>query len=1540
MANAATPGGFAVSDQSSDGIQPDPTLSSPTIVACRAEQIAVATSTGRVTQTGAKRFRVPIVVQVSNPDSTTSATNVQLTDDLAQAFPGATVSIVSPLLLDSCTRPSALALSPLFDGQSHLELLTGDLSLNPLESCTLTFVVEVDFGAGPFPATALYNAVIGTTAQTARGSELATARSEVAILFRPAASMVLTKTTPLVNVSTGHLVPYTIAATSLVAMTFDSLEVRDVMPAGFQYRMGSASVDGLATEPRREGRTLIWPALAFAANGTRTIHLALVVGSGVEPGEYSNLAQAFDPRVPTGQDPAISLPALATVRVVPEPTFACSDLVGRVFDDRNGNGAQDAGEVGLPAVRLATARGWLVMTDDVGRYHIACAATPDAELGSNFILKVDARTLPSDYVITGENPRTVRLTAGKMTVLDFGARRDNHLGRVTEDSILHVRINLDPLTQAPVLNVMAETGTAARNEDISFFAYTNYAAWITRSELRIFLADQSPQADPLVVVPAGNDFSFDWTVTAPSGIDAVSYVLRVYGADGKFDETEPRRLELLDRPVRVRSGDAILPQGYDENHRAVANIMVQGGSITVNGDSTPGAHVRVMGRNVAVADGRFVSRQIVPAGTQVVSVTVTDSAGVQHEYTRDMIVPRHDWFSVAILDLTLGQNWVSGPAGEVTGDPTGRYKEELYTRGRVAFYAKGRFGSNTRFTASADTREEPLEDLVSNFSRRDPRSLLRRLDPNTYYPTYGDDGTLEEDAPTQGNLYVKLERNDSRIMWGSFQARPFDTDLISVSRGLYGAELDHRGLSTTRFGERKTELRGFAADPGTIASREEFRGTGGSLYYLRHQDIVIGSEQVRVEIRDRESQIVLASTLLQPGQDYELNALQGRVSLREPLSAIADRQTLVRDGTLDGNPVVMVVTYEFAPGLSRVDNLTSGGRLTQWWGDHLRLGATAYRQDGTGMEQTLLGGDFILRHRAGTYFKVERARSDGPGNQSLSSISGGFGFTDLTSSAQANTRANATRAEAAVDLSELSGRLSGTLTGYYADRDAGFSSPGQLTSENIRQSGFAAQLPLASRMNLSATVDFREGETTGRSHSLELNAGLRLTSAVTLSAGIRDDDRVSGLAGGNSHLLSQAGERTDVIGRLELAPMGTDGAEGRFGIYGLAQATVNKDGGRSENDRFGLGGRYRMSRRLGLKGEVTDGDGGRGGLLGADLQVREGGSVYLNYLVDADERQGGSRIQRASLITGTRLRYSDATSVFAERRQQSSHDGGSGLMHAFGVDIAAGQRWSWGLKYEHGVLGDSASGDIARTAASLNSGYHGGGFTWSGAVEYRTDKSDIAGRREAWLIRNTAGLQASRDWRFLGTANLALGDHESSVPDAAKYVEVAGGLAYRPVHSNRLNGLFRYTYLYDLASPGQLSGGLRPSTLAQRSHIVSMDGTLALTRRLSLGGKAGYRAGSIRDNTLPAAPWLKSNAWLTLGRLDWRLVRSWEMLGEVRSLTVQDADVRSGMLFGVYRHLTDNLKVGAGYNFTDYSDDLTDLSYRNRGIFLNLVGQQ
>ena len=227
----------------------------------------------------------------------------------------------------------------------------------------------------------------------------------------------VTKTTPLVNISAGESVPYTITATSTQSREYVGIALNDLMPPGFQYHHGSGLVNGVRVEPTLTGRNISWRNLTFQPGETKTFQLVLTAGISVTPGEYVNQAAGIDP----GVSRPVSNVATATVRVVPDPTFDCPDLIGRVFDDTNANGYPDEGEKGLAGVRLVTAQGLLVTTDAEGRYHIACPMLPNAQIGSNYIVKLDERTLPTGYRLTTENPDTVRLTQGKLSKLNFGA---------------------------------------------------------------------------------------------------------------------------------------------------------------------------------------------------------------------------------------------------------------------------------------------------------------------------------------------------------------------------------------------------------------------------------------------------------------------------------------------------------------------------------------------------------------------------------------------------------------------------------------------------------------------------------------------------------------------------------------------------------------------------------------------------------------------------------------------------------------------------------------------------------------------------------------------------------------------------------------------------------------------------------------------------------------------------------------------------------------------------------------------------------------
>src|SRR3984893_13204184 len=511
-----------------------------------------------------------------------------------------------------------------------------------------------------------------------------------------------------------------------------------------------------------------------------------------------------------------------------------------------------------------------------------------------------------------------------------------------------VQIVFDALRAEPALNVSAWPNGLVEGQAVVITTYTHYRHWIRKAELRFFVAGQDTREPPIVILPIEAGGSLEWI---PAGLPTDSfYTLRVYDDHGRFDETALKPLKILDRERPIADATAASREkltGYGQNSLRVRNVPVHGGTVTVSGRNvSKDETVTVLCTTVPVDEkGRFVTEQLLPAGTHTVEVETRTGSGqkeAQYEkYSRNLTIPRNSLFYVALGELTVSTNHTVGPALLVTQDED-HFGKATEVSGRGAFYLKDKIDNDYLVTLSADTRERPIEDLFSNFTSKDPRFLLERIDAERAYPVYGDDSTSEWDAPTDGRFYARLEHHDSHFIWGNFQTAWTGLEFNQFSRGLYGADALWKTDAATNFGERRSTNDIFAAEPGTLNSREEFRGTGGSLYYLHRQDITRGSERVWVEIRDQTSGITLQRTQLLADLDYEVSYLQGRILLRAPLPSIADAAMLVQQGSLSGNPVYLVTTYEYSPGLNDANSNVYGIRSTTWVNDHVRVGFSGW----------------------------------------------------------------------------------------------------------------------------------------------------------------------------------------------------------------------------------------------------------------------------------------------------------------------------------------------------------------------------------------------------------------------------------------------------------------------------------------------------------------------------------------------------------------------------------------------------------------------
>jgi uncharacterized repeat protein (TIGR01451 family) len=246
----------------------------------------------------------------------------------------------------------------------------------------------------------------------------------------------VTKTTSSVNVTRGQMVPYVITLNNSYGANLTDVSIVDRFPAGFRYVEGSARFDDVPTEPVVLGRELTWSNLTLVTDARHEIKLLLAVGAGISEGEFVNRALAISSL--TGI--AMSEEAEATVRLVPDPTFDCTDVTGKVFDDGNRNGIQDGDEsglggIGLGGIRLVTATGLAATTDSNGRYHITCAIVPNESRGSEFILKLDDRTLPSGFRASTRPVQVQRATRGKALKINFGASIHRVVGLDIADAV-------------------------------------------------------------------------------------------------------------------------------------------------------------------------------------------------------------------------------------------------------------------------------------------------------------------------------------------------------------------------------------------------------------------------------------------------------------------------------------------------------------------------------------------------------------------------------------------------------------------------------------------------------------------------------------------------------------------------------------------------------------------------------------------------------------------------------------------------------------------------------------------------------------------------------------------------------------------------------------------------------------------------------------------------------------------------------------------------------------------------------------------------
>lgn len=1130
--------------------------------------------------------------------------------------------------------------------------------------------------------------------------------------------------------------------------------------------------------------------------------------------------------------------------------------------------------------------------------------------------------------------------AGDATPVD--AQRKTDLGLEQVD----IQVKFDGLDQKPVLNVSTSDVKVSyrAGAPVAFLATSNYPGWLTRQEVLIYPRYANPvgKTKP-IVVPVGGDGVANWTMP-DDGPGEFDYVLRVYDNKGRFDETIPLPLRRTDRDLadHVQDETQIVSPGNGDDRTALRNIPVYGGAITVFGRNVPaGYHVTALGEDIPVdRENSFVVQRILPPGDHVIDVGVgADGKDGGLKFRREVNIPSNDWFYVGLADLTVGKRFGDEGIEEVRD---GEY-DKVYSKGRLAYYLKGKIKGKYLLTASADTREDNVSNLFRGLDGKDPRNFLTRINPEDYYPVYGDDSTAVEDAPTRGKFYVRLERGDSHVMWGNFKAQVAGSEFLRNERALYGASAVYKTESKTSFGESRFKAEAYAANAETIPQRDVLRGTGGSAYFLKYQDITVGSETITVQVRDRVSGRVISTRTLVAGVDYEIDHLQGVVLLKRPLSSLTESQGATLPSSVSEDEVYLVAQYERTPAIGEIDGSSLGGRVQGWVGDHVRVGVTGMREELGEADQKMLGADVVVRHSETTFVEAEVAQTDGPGLGRSYSTDGGLTIRDEETTGAEGLRARAYRLKGQVDLADVSdGKVKGTLGAYYERMEAGFSTLDHNIDATQTTWGADANVALNDYITLKASYeDFSdEGGQDKREGTADIEYQINEYWKVAFGARHVGIDSLRGEDKYNNAVVWD-GSRTDLGARLTYSP------DDDTSVYAFGQGTVQRNGNLRRNDRIGVGAETRLTDRIGVNGEISYGTSGWGALAALTYDPAAERSYYVGYRLNPEEefnltRFGGTRDGNTSgLVAGARHKYSDALSAYAESttdlwgRERS-------LATTYGVTYTPDTYWTVTGGLEAGRVRDRLDSDYDRFAPSFSVTYKDEDrLSANLKLEARfEDSKDNTRDQTSYYFAGGFAVKTSEDWRLLANVDAVISQSDQTSIRDGDYVEASLGWAYRPVENDRFNALFKYVFLYDLPGPDQVAA-TTGTTLGplQRSHILSVDGSYDVNRYLTIGAKYGFRISETaprddRDN------FTDSQAHLGVVRADLHVVRNWDALLEGRVLYSPTANTTDwGALAAVYRHFGDNLKVGVGYNFGVFSDDLRDLTKDDGGVFLNVLGK-
>jgi hypothetical protein len=910
------------------------------------------------------------------------------------------------------------------------------------------------------------------------------------------------------------------------------------------------------------------------------------------------------------------------------------------------------------------------------------------------------------------------------------------------------------------------------------------------------------------------------------------------------------------------------------------------------------------GFQVAVNRGRFTAALRSTSQAQAVRVRA-QTGGLESFYQFQFETPiRKSLLSTGVLDIRLGARGTNFYDRFQDFLPIDRKNNAVLDVKGAAFATTsvgewlftGAFNSARTLNEGADGRSR----LFGTTQRSDQQ-----------YATYGDNSVTEKVTPSQGNLFLRVERTSpikgagfDYAMWGDFNTEEFVTpsqEFTAISRTLNGFKANYNLGDLQLSALYSNTVQGFQRD--TIAPD----GTIG-FYFVSRRNLIEGSEKVILELEElnRPGTVVSARQLVR-GADYTIDYDRGSLLFQEPIL----RTDTAVDGTLLVRRIVTTYQYDSKGQSTSVIGARARYHFSREQGKESWLGGLYWREDQGTRDFELYGADAKISFGKKGSIIAEYARSTNMADAASNRVSGS--------------------AYRIVAQGELFKGLN--VQAFYRTAEAGFSNNATL-SFVPGQTRYGALLSGQVSPTTRISVKFDHEDNFGIAPQILtdldqlLNPGARPqpgtpqdNSLTTLSAGV--DQRIGKATVGLKYI------RRDRIDRVPAVPKRnvSNQLEGSFSIPILknlsfsSSAAVNLSG----SDPV-----YTNRVRAGLAWDINP-----------NVTIRLSENYFWGGQYGSRAITSLDTIAKYNLFKDTQL--TGRFSIFGGGEGMTGQ-GAAGIKHRW--KIAPGLNMDLAYEYVMGqFFGRTGAGTQFRqpyavgdgaSALSLDSGHNfsvGIDYTTnpdlkaSFRYQYRTSASgtntaltaDVAGKLTDSLTGVVRYEQAGAANQLLGllgnTANLKV------------------GLAYRNPKNDSFNALLRYEF--------RNNPSIIPDTILLGSgsgstdHTLSVEGIYAPNWRWELYGKLGYRhSTSYLANDLVGS----SDILLNQLRATYRISYRWDVSAEGRLInTLSTGTSEYGATAEVGYYLTPNLRLAAGYAWGQVSDRDFNNSRSAGGPFVGIT---